>query len=336
MNKSVYLSIAGVDPGWIIGKISDDIENYLHSKGIICRSGFPQNYQGEEICYHLGYAYAKPESKAEVNSVFITHIDDTLKEKLLLSIKNSFDTFVCMSENDRQYLIELGLDPKKVFGLKLPVRNDYVKPISLGIFSSCYKDGRKNEEWLLAFAKVNVDALLLNFVFIGSYWGEFLNMFAKTNCSFEWHNANQKLPYEYKFQQDKLSHLDYYFYLGFDGGAMGSYDAYAYGNKLILINESYHIDIPKVDYPITTYADFEDVVTRICNDQREKINFFKDNSVEHYVENLMKIWSNQTNNSTDAAIESNHILDQRRSHYNRITLRRVLGMFKRKVYKFLN
>lgn len=335
MNDSVYLSIAGVDPGWIIGKILDDIQNHLHAKGVACRSGSPSEYDGEDICYHLGYAYAKPRNRAKVNSVFITHIDDVLKEKLLLSIKDDFDSFVCMSSDDRNYLIELGLDPKKVFGPTLPVRNDYIKPLSLGIFSSCYDDGRKNEAWLLKFAKSNIDASLLNYVFIGSSWAKFLKEFSDLGCSFEWHNANRNLPYEYQFQQEKLSRLDYYFYLGFDGGAMGSYDGYAYGNKLILISESYHLDMPRVDYPITSYRDFEKIFSSIAKDQRTKLDFFHSNSVKSYVEKLEKIWLNQSIGNLALDENNTSILKKRRSQYKPLSLIRLLGMLKRKFFKLI-
>ena len=35
-----------------------------------------------------------------------------------------------------------------------------------------------------------------------------------------------------------------------DGGAMGSYDAYAYGKGLIISDNCYHKEIPNVDYPV--------------------------------------------------------------------------------------
>ena len=58
-----------------------------------------------------------------------------------------------MSQEDREFLLQLGFDKEKTFGLALPVRNDYVRPLNLGIFSAYYKDGRKNEKWLLDFIK---------------------------------------------------------------------------------------------------------------------------------------------------------------------------------------
>jgi len=336
MGKSIYLSIAGVDPGWIIGKISDDIQNVLQSRGVTCRAGPPSQYNNENICYHLGYAYAKPERNAEVNSVFVTHIDDRFKEGLIKSNMDKFDSFICMSSDDRNYLISLGFDQEKVFGPPLPVRNDYVRPLSLGIFSSCYRDGRKNEKWLLRFAQSNPDASLLNYVFIGRAWGGFLEKFSKLGASFEWHVVDGALPYEYKFQQEKLSRLDYYFYLGYDGGAMGSYDGYAYGNRLILINESYHLDIPNVEHPITNYDDFNGAFTTIAAKQREKIDFFSNNCVSKYVDKLLEIWLGKCEpleKSETSSTSGQEMLQKRRDHYSRVSIFRMLGMIKRRVSK---
>jgi hypothetical protein len=139
----VYLSIAGVSADWIIGTIGKDIKRVLENEGIACDFGPPEEYDDQEVCYHLGYAYAKPFNKARVNSVFITHIDDKIKEISIVGMKSNFDSFICLSAEDESFLIGLGIPSKKVFGVTLPVRNNYIRPLSLGIFSSYYKDGRK-------------------------------------------------------------------------------------------------------------------------------------------------------------------------------------------------
>ena len=82
---SIYISIDGVDPSWIVGVIARDIEENLNNIGYMCRLGPPTSYEGEEICHHMGYAYAAPFPKAKLNSVFVTHIDDSMKERELLS-----------------------------------------------------------------------------------------------------------------------------------------------------------------------------------------------------------------------------------------------------------
>ena len=83
------------------------------------------------------------------------------------------------------------------------------------------------------------------------------------------------MPFEYVFQQNKLNNLDYYFYLGMDGGAMGSYDAYAYGKRLIISDNCYHKEIPNVDYPVKNFSEFKSVMDKICEKHNQKLNFLK-------------------------------------------------------------
>ena len=331
-NFSVYLSIAGMSPSWIVGKISEDIRNELVQRGIKCNYGPPNNYNGEDVCHHMGWAYAKPKDSAKLNSVFLTHIDDKLKELQLVNMKNNFNYFFTMSDEDRDFLLQLGFDSSKTFGLKLPVRNNYIKPISIGIFSALYEDGRKNENWILEYCKNQALSKAINFVFIGPNWSSFILKLEKLDISFEWHSVSNEMPFEYVFQQNKLNNLDYYFYLGMDGGAMGSYDAYAYGKRLIISDNCYHKEIPNVDYPVKNFSEFKSVMDKICEKHNQKLNFFKENNIEQYVSNLISIWSNKitVKNSFNT---NDDILKKRRSNYFKISLRRFLGYIKRLLFK---
>jgi hypothetical protein len=331
---SFYISIAGMDPGWIVGKIAKDIKRELEIKGYTCNYGAPKDYNNEDVCYHVGWAYAKPQKNAKLNSLFITHIDDKFKENLLVSLKDKFDSFVCMSYEYESFLIELGFNKTKVFGLALPARNQYVKPLSIGIFSSYYADNRKNEKWLLDFCKSNKDVVNINFVFIGPNWGGYVKELAKHECSFEWHNTSRKMPFEYQFQQNKLSNLDYYFYLGFDGGAMGTYDAYAYGNRLLISDQCYHKSIPDVEHYFNNYIEFEKELQKIIRVQKTRLQFFNDNTPERYVSKLLQIWSDKGSfkeNNVSTVIEN--AKNRRLKNYYPLNLRRFLGALKRFVYK---
>lgn len=331
----VYLSIAGVSNTWIIGKIAEDIKFHLEKNGIICDYGSPDNYSKQEICYHLGYAYAKPKIDAKVNSVFVTHVDDKIKENMLVNLKDMFDSFICMSKEDSIFLEQLGFDPSKVFGITLPIRNNYVKPLSIGIFSAWYPDGRKNDEWLLRFCRKYEASRIVNFVFIGPNWGSFIDKLVDLNCSFEWHNVDSKMPYEYQFQQLKLEKLDYYFYLGMDGGAMGSYDAYSFAVPLLITDDGYHKEIPKIDYPFATYDDFENKLYNIISDHIKRLEFFKNNNAANYTDKLWDIWNN---NYIDDIIDKDFddVLKKRRDNYFSSSLIRSLGGIKRRIYKFLH
>ncbi|WP_282125710.1 hypothetical protein [Marinifilum flexuosum] len=329
---SFFISIAGMDPGWIVGKIAEDIKKGIESRGFLCNYGSPNEYQGEDVCYHMGWAYAKPQESAKVNSVFVTHIDDRFKESLIYSMRDKFDSFICMSYEDKCFLEELGFDKSKVFGFSLPVRNDYIAPLSIGIFSAYYKDGRKNERWLLEYCKNNSNCSLVNFVFIGPDWSDYVKQLSKFNCSFEWHNTSRQLPFEYKFQQNKLSTLDYYFYMGMDGGAMGTYDAYAYGIPLVITDDGFHKTIPHVEFSFETYDDFEKSLNNIISRQSDKYEFFANYSPDKYVGKILEVWENGKDSNIDNIICEN-VLEKRRANYFSPTIRRFLGSIKRKLYK---
>ncbi len=329
--KSVYISVAGMDLGWIIGKIANDIKEELEKNGILCRIGKPDDYLNEDLCFHMGWAYAKPEKRAKTNSLFITHIDDKFKENLVVSLKNKFDSYIAMSPEDATFLIQLGFDKSKTFGFCLPVRNTYVRPLNLGIFSGCYKDGRKNESWVIDFCKENKNSYLLNFVLIGPGWGNFVNELEKLNCSFEWHNASRVLPYEYQFQQMKLKNMDYYFYVGMDGGAMGSYDGYAYGNRLLITDDGFHKGIPNIDFSFATYDEFYSQLDVISKKQQQKIVFFKENTPENYVKKILAVWNGGP--ISIKTLDNEDIASKRRANYFPFSFRRLLGSIKRKFLK---
>ena len=334
--KSVFISISGMDPGWIIGKISSDLKSHFIRQGIECEVGTPSDYNNQEVCYHMGWAYASPQKEARINSVFITHIDDQFKEILLKSLRGKFDSFITMSVEDEQFLIDLGFSSQTCFGLILPIRNTYIRPLSLGIFSGCYLDGRKNEQWLLDFCKSNETSTFFNFTFIGPDWGKFVEKLALLDCSFEWHHTSRKMPFEYEFQQQKLKDVDYYFYPGFDGGAMGSYDAYFYGTKLIIADDGYHKSIPNIDYPFQDQDQFMSVLKELGIKQKEKIDFFKNNNVVNYANNLLKIWNNNYDGKNVSIDVEKNVLMKKRRFYKKISFRRVLSLSKRTIYKFFN
>lgn len=322
-NNSVFINTTGCN-NWILKIIADDIFRELNNHGIKCRAGKRDEYQGEAIVHHMWWRIAKPINDARINSVFVTHTDDALKESDLINIKDSFDYFIPMSSEDELFLKGLGFEAQKVHGLTLPVRNTYVRPLSIGIFSSCYPDYRKNEGWLLDFCKANEDAQLINFVFIGSGWESFVKQLEENGCTFEWHNVSRGLPYEYFFQQLKLQHLDYYLYLGMDGGAMGTYDAYAMNVPLFVSDDGYHKDIPDLDIKFEDKEQFEKEMKELVAKQKRRICFFAQNNVNKYVSDLYAVWNGKKLRKDDGSGEDNQkVVDKRRSNYFRISPNRI-------------
>lgn len=311
--KSLYVCVE--NPSWILGALANDIFDGFCELGYNCRKGPYKDYQGEDISIQMWWMDAIPHKDAKVNAIFITHTDDKYKEKVLVSLKDKFDIFLCMSPEDAMFLEELGFDKAKVFGINLPVRNTYVRPISIGIFSKCYPDKRKNEEWLFNYCQTNPNSRNAVFVFIGDGWGEFVGRLSEIDCSYEWINISPKMPYEYMYQQLKLSNIDYYIYMGMDGGAMGSYDAYAMGATLCITDDGFHKGIPDVDYQFVNEEGFHSQLNMILEKQSSKLDFFKENDRDHYVKKVAYVIENRSY-QTGGDIKLNYsVKEKRRSYY---------------------
>ena len=325
---------------WILKILGDDILAGMTSLGCNCRRGSYEDYNNEEVCIHMWWRTALPHKNARLNIVFITHTDDIIKEEELRKMKDDFNAYICMSPEDKQFLVELGYDKEKVFGINLPTRNKYVRPLSIGIFSRCYPDKRKNEDWLLNFCKSNGNCKLCDFVFIGDGWGEFVNKLSSLGCSFEWINIHRNMPYEYMFQQLKLAELDYYIYMGMDGGAMGAYDAYAMGVKLCISDDGYHKSIPSKELFFNTQEEFHKQLDKIVTAQYDKILFFKENSIESYTRKIYEIMYRLLNGDTKSYIDENSlpysVLNKRRDNYFIITVSRVMAVILNPYYKWID
>lgn len=335
---SVFIDFYEYDHDWIMGIIADDIKRTAESLGISCRSGKRADYAGEEIYYHLAYQIAVPNPKAKHNSVFYTHLNDILQEINIIDIKDKFDSFICMSPEDAQYLIELGFEPHKVYGRTLPIRNTYIKPISIGIFSACYSDGRKNEQWLLEYCSKCDAAKLVNFVFVGKGWNKVVNELEQLNCSFEWHNVSRKLPFEYMFQQNKLSSLNYYIYMGMDGGAMGTYDAYAQDVPLCVTYDGFHKSIPTLDYNFDDKQSFFDCLDEIVTKHAKRVDFFKRNNVHDYVEWLVNVWygkqKDSISDSEKKCISYKTVCEKKRDQYYDLSFTSIKRFLSWQFYKY--
>lgn len=316
MNKYNTVFIEQVSQNWILNILGDDIFRGFQKLGYKCTKGRYFEYNGEDISFHMWWRNAFPHKKAKINCVFITHTDSQIKEDNLIRIKDEYDYYFCMSPEDAQFLVELGYDRSKVYGLNLPTRNTYIRPITIGIFSRCYPDKRKNEEWLFNFCKNNKSSQLADFVFIGEGWGDFVNRIEELGCSFQWHNVSRNMPYEYMYQQLKLTGLDYYIYMGMDGGAMGSYDAYAMGTTLCISDDGYHKGIPDIEYSFSSEEEFVKQLDTIVEKQKRKLEFFINNSAENYVKKLSYIIENHNYPEEDRVSPLNYsVVEKRKQNY---------------------
>ncbi len=327
--EKIFIAEYNYDKSWIIGKLADDTVRYLTQMGYSCRVGQLEDYKEEEIVYHLNYHLAKPILGAKHNSVFYTHSVNLNYEIDLERTKGMFDSYICMSPEDAQFLIELGFNPAKVYGRTLPIRNAYVKPLTVGIFSACYNYYTvKNEDWIVEYCRQNPNAKYIDWVFVGTGWDKITPDLEKMDCSFEWHNISRKMPYEYRFQQEKLNSLNFYIYMGMDGGAMGTYDAYAMDIPLCVTFDGFHKSIPDIDYTFDDKQSFFNQIDKILDKHLRRIGFFNTHTPENYAKWILSVWQGSSPeplyDEDKRCLSFTSVAEKKRSQYYILSFKGVL------------
>ena len=121
-------------------------------------------------------------------------------------------------------------------------------------------------------------------------------------------------------------------YMGMDGGAMGTLDAYAMGCQLVVTNDGFHRTIPNIDYAFDTKEGFIRQMKTIAQKQKDKIDFYTQRTAENYVKQLLSVWNGEKNHSVfeENELESSYssVLEKRRKNYFKIGLNRFIPFLK--------
>ncbi|MDP3655583.1 MAG: hypothetical protein Q8R45_01275 [Brevundimonas sp.] len=238
--RSIY--IADISSGWIINFLMADIAAELKRRGFDVRVGPRQAYGGQDVLFNARYLNSAPTSEARINSIFVTHIDDRIREAELRAAARKFNSLICLSPQDADFVAGLTKGRNNVAGINLPARSLTVRPLRIALFSACYEDGRKNESWLSDYIRSRPEDYKESFVFcfLGLDWERFALSLGEMDVSYEVHRYSRDLPGEYGLYTHHLATMDRLIYAGFDGGAMSVYDALAAGVDVIASDISYH------------------------------------------------------------------------------------------------
>lgn len=321
--------------GWIIEKLMRDIARELESRGINVNIGPDHAYSGEDVYFHSRYLYSKSNSEAKINSLFVTHFDDVGKELELKSKFDKFNSFVCMSASDSSAIKGMGCDSGKAIGINLPHRGGAISPLRFSVFTAFYGDGRKNEKWLHEYFANNPqycrDVVI---TFLGADWHNFITELRDINVSTEWFNYSRGMNSEYELQKNELNKSDYLVYMGFDGGAMCLYDGAFANVNLIFPRDGYHIGYPNDQYFFDDKEGFFEVLNKIFERNKARINFLQNRHITNYVDQLTMHWDNILTSSSYVIDvvgndENLYELKKRRETYHALSLKRVLSTFYR-------
>lgn len=290
--SSVYI-VEPADQGWIIERLMRDVAAELERRGIPARIGPIDGYSGEDVIFNSRFLTALSDGRARVNSLFITHVDDRLKEAQLKSASGRFNSLVCLSEHDADFVAALTGSRQGVVGIDLPARSLEVRPTRVALFSARYEDGRKNEEWIVEYFRGASAAQRRGFVFcfMGWGWEEVCAELATLDVNYEVHRYSRFTPGEYGLYKEILPTMDTLVYLGFDGGAMSVYDALAAGVDVIAPNLSFHRGLGSSVTLFDDKAGFFREMDVLHRKHAERVEALGRRSVAAYTERLVDHWN---------------------------------------------
>lgn len=111
-----------------------------------------------------------------------------------------------------------------------------------------------------------------------------------------------------------------------DGGAMGTYDAYAQDVPLCVTFDGFHKSIPQLDYCFDNKQTFFDEMDKIVTSHYNRLEFFKTNNPHNYVEWIIGVWKGNEKNilleKDKQCISYNTVVEKKREQYYDLVLKK--------------
>lgn len=321
------------DQGWIIERLMRELATELAARGVTTRIGPGADYRGEEVIFNSRFLIAMNDARARVNSLFITHVDDKYKELDLRSAFAKYNSFVCLSPEDADYVAALKGSRAGVVGIELPPRDLRVRPIRLSLFSARYEDGRKNEQWIIDYFqdKSPEERGAFVFSFLGWGWESFCAALGKLEMNYEIYRYSRFLPGEYELYKEIIPRSDALIYLGFDGGAMSVYDALSAGVHVIASDTSYHRGLGRGVSLFANREQFFAILDDLQRARAARVEALRARSVASYTDRLIAHWNSLVGGAAGATAtdpqlpgeRENETLANYRAKYKRLGFSRL-------------
>ena len=286
----INLILNDLNKGWIIEKFALRLEENLAALGHEAKiSSIPD--RDSQVNHFMSYNFIV--ESYNITTAMITHIDDIFKVNHIKSLSNNndFNSFICMSEFSRNQLINKGLNPSKL-SVVLPAADSIPprKRIKVAMSGRVYKDGRKNESWLLKLSSI-MDLANFEFHFFGSGWSEISQAICKANGQVKLHSETGNFSEDYDAILKALPNLDYWLYLGFDEGSMGCLDAYLAGLPLICTPQGFHLDLNEgVAFTVASADNLISTFKKLDKSHLNQESFESFWTWERYAKDCLEIW----------------------------------------------
>ncbi|SDB82814.1 hypothetical protein [Williamwhitmania taraxaci] len=269
---------------WILGKFAKKMHENLTRLGIeskISKCSDPLC----DINHHIIYINFNGEPSS-IDTLMVTHIDDSSKLNLIKRQLDVAQMGICMSHETMVKLVSLGISKDKLSYIN-PAHDGVIKPrkIVIGITCMVQDDGRKREVFLDNLAEL-LDPNVFMFRIMGRNWDKQVATLISNNFVVE---------YESDFDYDKyvklIPSLDYYLYMGQDEGQMGFVDALSAGVKTITTPQGYHLDaINGITHPFSTYNELVDIFISIQNERYSLVKSVESWNWMDYTRKHVELW----------------------------------------------
>jgi hypothetical protein len=275
--------------GWIIEKMALRLNEGLRSLSV--DSSINESFAADADVNHFMMFHYIEGSKASKNTMFITHVDDALKIRMIKDSLNIVDVGICMSRMTVRSLVEQGI-PRDSLCYISPAHDGSVIPrrIRIGITSNLYPDGRKREAMLARLAKeISLDDL--HFEIFGKGWNKIAERLQAGGATIEVHQGTSDLAADYADICQRIPEFDYYLYMGLDEGALGTLDALAAGIPTITTPQGFHLDVPDgITYPFWDYNELREILEFIVSARRRRVAAVSSLTWTEYARKHVQVW----------------------------------------------
>jgi hypothetical protein len=296
----VRLIIDSANRAWIIGKIAERLAAHLPAYGVEADVGDAPSdaadvnhwmlYLQPWRHYYGAPGFYSPAWKpvpATKHTAMITHADDPLKVRIIReAMEKVLDAAICMSRMTMAELAAHAIDPGRLTYVN-PAHDGRVNPrrVVVGITSRLYPDARKREDYLLEVARsIPLDAF--RFEIIGEGWDEVAAVLRNSGAEVD---LFTDLAYEAILV--RLANFDYYLYMGWDEGSMGTLDALAAGVKTIVTRQGFHLDLPGgITHSFRDAEELTEVFRSIAADRQQRIDSVRDLTWSEYARKHAMVW----------------------------------------------
>jgi hypothetical protein len=291
--KPIPLSVCLVlkDRGWILEKMALRLADRLSAYNVEASIADLPSPEADDN--HWMIYYDLEGGLYGINTLAITHVDRPAKLHVLKQRLKKVDLGICMSRMTLEQLVLCGIPREKLCFIS-PAHDQDITPrrIVIGITTQIRPDGAKRESVLIKTAHtIRLDAF--HFEIIGPRWEKVIPHLKAAGATVNY------LPGSYR--QDNTEHLrivrerlrtfDYYLYMGWDEGSMGTLDALAAGIPTIITPQGFHLDLNGgVTYPFKNSADLCAILQNLARERQRRIDSVSDWTWDKHARQHAQVW----------------------------------------------